>query len=390
MALTAETIRLPEGPYRQRLAWTTAIAVAADGGEHRSSAGALPRVYLSGALSMSDAEIRAFRARQRTGAATVYELPRITDGVATSADLSAGQISIAVEGFSLAGWATAGQRVAVIGPDGRGVRGEIASVSDPDIDLDDTIPSGLALPAGLTRVYPLDSVLLDDAQQVERWPVALSRWQIAGRVASTSGWGGTGATVTTHDSLPVLPWRPLGPGDESYPAGLSYQDAGIGAVASRTLWDAARVRRSGAWLIRTAAERQAWRALLTTLRGRWRPFLAPTWRPDLTIHTQPAGSATALRVVEDYAGLWGTSPSHTRIQLECADGSVLYRTITGTASGSGYQDLTIAALPSTIPGGSVRVVSFLELVRLDADDVTIDYSGSPDGRIALSLVTVPG
>lgn len=387
MALTAETIRLPEGPYRQRLAWTTAIAVAADGGEHRSSAGALPRVYLSGALSMSDAEIRAFRARQRVGAATVYELPRVTDSAVLTTEMGAGNYLINVDDLSLAGWASTGQRVAVIGPDGVGVRGAIASASGLEIELTDTTP--IDLPAG-SRVYPLDSVLLDDAQQVERWPVALSRWQIAGRVASTSGWGGTGATVTTHDSLPVLPWRPLGPGDESYPAGLSYQDAGIGAVASRTLWDAARVRRSGAWLIRTAAERQAWRALLTTLRGRWRPFLAPTWRPDLTIHTQPAGSATALRVVEDYAGLWGTSPSHTRIQLECADGSVLYRTITGTASGSGYQDLTIAALPSTIPGGSVRAVSFLELARLDADDATIDYSGSPDGRIALSLVTVPG
>lgn len=387
MALTAETIRLPEGPYRQRLAWATAIAVAADGTEHRSSAGALPRVYLSGALSMSDAEIRAFRARQRASAATVYELPRVTDSAVLTTEMSAGNYLVNVDDLSLAGWASTGQRVAVIGPDGVGVRGEIASASGLEIELTDTTP--IDLPAG-SRVYPLDSVLLDDAQQVERWPVALSRWQIAGRVSSTSGWGGSGATVTTHDSLPVLPWRPLGPGDESYPAGLSYQDAGIGAVTSRTLWDAARVRRAGAWLIRTAGERQAWRALLTTLRGRWRPFLAPTWRPDLTIHTQPAGSATALRVVEDYAGLWGTSPSHTRIQIECADGSTLYRTITGTASGSGYQDLTIAALPSTIPGGSVRAVSFLELVRLDADDVTIDYSGSPDGRIALSLVTVPG
>ena len=389
MALVAETIRLPEGPYRQRLAWTTAVMTAADGSEQRQSAGATPRVYLSAALSLSDAEIRALRARQRATATAVaaYELPRVSDSVVTTTEFASGNYLINVDDISLAGWATAGQRVAVIGPGGVGVRGEIAKASGLEIELTDTTP--IDIPAG-ARVYPLDPILLDDAQEVQRWPANLSRWQISGRCSSTSGWGGTGASVTTHDSLPVLPWRPLGPGDESYPAGLSYQDAGIGAVASRTLWDAARVRRSGAWLIRTAAERQAWRALLATLRGRWRPFLAPTWRPDLTIHTQPAGSATALRVVEDYAGLWGTSPSHTRIQLECADGSVLYRTITGTASGSGYQDLTIAALPSTIPGGSVRAVSFLELMRLDADDATIDYSGSPDGRIALSLVTVPG
>lgn len=392
MALTVETIRLPEGPYRQRLAWTTAVMTAADGSEQRQSAGATPRVYLSAALSLSDAEIRALRARQRATATAVaaYELPRVSDGVTTTADLSAGQSSVAVDGFGLAAWAVAGQRVAVIGPDGRGVRGEIVSVSDPDIDLDDTIPSGLALPANLTRVYPLDPILLDSAQAVERWPTNLSRWHISGRCSSSSGWGGAGASVTTHDSLPVLPWRPLGDGSEAYPTGSVYVDAGFGAVASSTTWDDGQIQRGGSWLIRTPAERQAWRALLATLRGRWRPFLAPTWRPDLTLYEQPAGSATAIRVTEDYAGLWATSPSHTRLQLECADGAVLYRTISGTSSGSGYQQLAISALPSTIPGGSIRAVSFLELVRLDADDVVIEYAGSHDGRIALRMITVPG
>ncbi len=389
MALTAETIRLPEGPYRQRLAWTTAIAVAADGGEHRSSAGALPRVYLSGALSMSDAEIRALRARQRATATAVaaYELPRVSDSVVTTTEFAAGNYLINVDDLSLAAWATAGQRVAVVGPGGLGVRGEIASASGLEIELTDTTP--IDLPAG-ARVYPLDPILLDGAQSVERWPVNLSRWQIAGRCSSSSGWGGAGASVTTHDSLPVLPWRPLGDGSETYPTGSVYVDAGFGAVTSSTTWDDGRIQRGGSWLIRTPAERQAWRALLATLRGRWRPFLAPTWRPDLTLYEQPAGSATAIRVTEDYAGLWATSPSHTRLQLECADGSVLYRTISGTSSGSGYQQLAIAALPSTIPGGSIRAVSFLELVRLDADDVVIEYAGSHDGKIALRMVTVPG
>ena len=389
MALAAETIRLPEGPYRQRLAWTTSVLTAADGSEQRQSAGATPRVYLSAALSLTDAEIRALRARQRAPATAIaaYELPRVSDSVRTTTEFASGNYLINVDDLSLAGWATAGQRVAVIGPGGVGVRGEIASASGLEIELTDTTP--IDLPAG-SRVYPLDSVLLDDAQQVERWPVALSRWQIAGRVASTSGWGGTGASVTTHDSLPVLPWRPLGDGSETYPTGSVYVDAGFGAVTSSTTWDDGRIQRGGSWLIRTPAERQAWRALLATLRGRWRPFLAPTWRPDLTLYEQPAGSATAIRVTEDYAGLWATSPSHTRLQLECADGSVLYRTISGTSSGSGYQQLTISALPSTIPGGSIRAVSLLELVRLDADDVVIEYAGSHDGRIALRMITVPG
>lgn len=396
MSATVETVRLPEGPLRIAASWATDMRTAADGTEQRASSTTIPRLSYGATISLSDAEVRALRARQLTTATSSYELIRGDDAQAVTSAIGSSTTTLTLGDFTRCDWAAADRRVVVVGPGGIGYRASISSVSSPTITLDDTPPTGVTFAAGAAHVYPIDAVLLEDAQVVKRLPVELSLWQIAGRAETARSLGGAGASVTTHDGYSVLPWRSLDSGDESYPAGIQWQDAG-GAVASSTLWTRAKLRRAGAWRIRTAAERQAWRALLAALRGRYRAFLCPTWRPDLRVHLQPAGSATTLRVyAEDYAipgapgATWFDSPAHKRIQVEFADGSVAYRTVTAVSSGLGYYALTIAALPSTIPGGSVRAVSFLELVRLDTDDVVIEYASGWTGRIALPIVTVDG
>lgn len=396
MTATLETVRLPEGPFRIVASWATDVRTAADGTEQRASSTALPRLAYGATVTLDDAEIRALRARQLASAATSYELIRSDDPQAVSSAIGSSTTVLTLADSTRCDWAAVDRRVVVVGPNGTGYRATISAVSLPTITLDDTPPTGVAFAAGTAHVYPIDSVLLEDAQEVKRAPVSLSTWQIAGRADTPRALGGAGASVTTHDGYSVLPWRSLDSGGESYPAGLVYQDAG-GAVSQSTLWTRGKLRRSGAWLIRSAADRQAWRALLAALRGSFRAVLCPTWRPDLRVHTQPAGSSTTLRVyAEDYAtpgapgATWFDSPAHRRIQLEYADGSVGYRTVTAVSSGLGYYSLTIAALPSSIPGGSVRTVSFLELVRLDVDDVVIEYASGWTGRVSLPLVTVDG
>ena len=79
------------------------------------------------------------------------------------------------------------------------------------------------------------------------------------------------------------------------------------------------------------------------------------------------------------------------MQLEFADGSVVYRTISGITDAGAYRQATLtAALPGSIPGGSVRTVSMLETVRLGTDDVQVEYRGDWTGRVTLPLVRVAG
>ena len=397
MTATLETVRLPEGPLRIAASWSTDVRTAADGSEQRASSTALPHLSYGATLTLADAEIRAFRARQLVTATASYELARGDDPQNVTSAIGSSTTVLSLADFARCDWAVADQRVAVVGPDGTGYRATIASASTPSIALDDTPPTGFAVPAGLAHVYPLDLVLLEDDQSVARYPATIGTWQIAGRAAAARSLGGAGASNVTHDGYAVLPWRTLDTGSagvEAYAAGVQWQDAG-GAVSLSSLWTRAKLRQTGTWLIRTATERQAWRALLASLRGRFRAFLIPTWRPDLRVHTAPAGSATTLRVyAEDYAipgapgSTWFDSPAHKRIQIEFADGSVVYRTVTAVTSGLGYYALTIAALPSTIPGGSVRTVSFLELSRLDQDVVSIEYVNGWTGRVTLRIVTV--
>lgn len=396
MTATLEAVRLPEAPFRIAATWITDVRTAADGTEQRASASALPRLAYGATITLSDAEVRTWRAGRVAAATDPYELVRGDDAQRATTAIGSGTTAITLADPTRCDWAAVDRRVVVVGPAGIGYRATISAWSSPTITLDDTPPSGFAVAAGLAHIYPIDAVLLEDAQAVTRYPVALSAWQVAGRASTARSLGGAGASVTTHDGIAVIPWRSLDSGGETYPGGVQWQDAG-GAVVQTTTWARGRIRRAGLWLIRTAAQRQAWRALLALVRGRFRPLLLPTWRPDLRVHTQPAGSATTIRVyAEDYAipgapgATWFDSPAHKRIQLEFADGSVAYRTVTAVTSGLGYYALTIAALPSTIPGGSVAVVSFLELVRLDVDTVVIEYAGGWTGRVALPFVAVDG
>jgi hypothetical protein len=214
---------------------------------------------------------------------------------------------------------------------------------------------------------------------------------MVGRQQTARAIGGAGgAAVTEFDGLPVIIGRPISPATvpEEFDGDVMWHDAG-GGIAISTYQDRARRARPGTWQIATPAERQRWKVLLGALRGRWKLALMATWRPDFTVHTQPAGSATAIRVVEDLTLDGWTVPLIGYLQLEYADGSVTYHKVDAITDGGAYHEIAMnEALPSTIPGGSVRVVSLLETVRLAADEVIVEYAGDWIGRITLQVVNV--
>lgn len=381
-------VLLPVESWRILWRWRTDVIPLADGTEQRACTAALPRVYFAGAVDLADAQQRALHATLIAQPTATVPVAQPHEGTPTTAAVTG---AAAVVDATYCDWISNGRRVLVVGAGGASFDTTISSFSGGSLTLA-AGPSSGTYPAGATMVYPCVDTFLDDGQQVTRWPVTLTRWQLAGRqqVASSIG-GAGGAAVTTYASLPVLVDRPLmaGADGESYQGGLEWADAG-GAVAVSSTWLRGARSRAGTWLIRGAAERQGWKVLLAALRGRWKPLLAPTWRPDATLQAQPAGGATAIRLAESLTDLAPIATA-AHVQLEFADGSVAYRTISGITDAGAYRQATLtAALPGSIPGGSVRTVSMLETVRLGTDDVQVEYRGDWIGRVTLPLVRVAG
>lgn len=379
-------VLLPVEAWRLLASWRTNLRTTADGGEQRSASTTAARVHVAGSFALTDAQERALRATLHSDpdGAVYVALPH--EATPTTADVTG---AAAVVSATYCDWIANGRRVLIVGAGGASFDTTISSFTGGSLTLA-AGPSSGTYPAGVTMVYPCAPVLLGPSARVDRERVNRSTWQLAGRASELVAFTGTGgAAVTTFDGLPVLAPRPYMDrgGDEEIATGAVWRDAG-GAVSQISTWATGRRMRGAEYLIATPAERQAWKVWLLAVRGRLRPFLAPTWRPDATIHAQPAGGATSLRLVESLADLAPLAAAG-RVQVEYADGSVDYRIVSGITDAGAYRSAAItSALPGSIPGGSVRVVSILETCRLDTDDVQIEYRGDWIGRVTLPLVAL--
>lgn len=379
---------------RWTLRWQTDVSEAYDGTEQRASLASLPRQSFAGALTgITEADLAAFRALLAGSPADAFNLPLGFETVASVNAITGTTITIVP---TYVDWNAADRYVYVRRPDGTAYVTRIASVGGggATLTVDDSPPAG-TWPAGLTTVTPIEALLLEDAQPVARWPRRAGRWNLTGRASTARALTGTGGgSLTQQDSIDVLDRRPLVDGQlaEALAAGIEFQDAG-GAVASATVWTTAKPHRTLSFNVVGSQQRQWWKKWLTNRRGRWAAFLCPTWRPDLLATTFTAG-AGVFRIdasYTDYLNVWWPSLAHRRVQVEFSDGSVIYRRITAAADvGGGIQELTLAsALPGSLPG-TVAAISFLELARLDTDEVSIEWRQAGVGRIVLPIAVVQG
>lgn len=378
---------LPANPFRWTLRWRTDVRQAWDGTEQREATIADARESFGGSFYLPDAAYATIRQLLSADPAGAFELPLVPEIVASVNAITSTTIAIDP---TYAEWNVVGRRVLVVGPSGHGYKTAITVVAGggATLTVGDSPPVGEVYPAGTTMIWPLEGVLLRDGQALGRYAVNAGRWSYVGDAAEVRAIAGTGATVATFDGYQVLDRRPLGAeASEQVIGGVGFEDAG-GAVSSSTGWLRSQIVRGGAsWLIRSPSDRQWWKAFLLERRGCWSPFLYPTWRPDLTVHTQPTGATALLRVVEDYSGEWFPSLAHRRLQVEYADGSLAYFAVASVTTGAGYDELTLTMpFPGALPGSSIVKVSFLETARLAADEATIEYGPGWIGRIALAAV----
>jgi hypothetical protein len=386
------TSRIPDAAtgFRWTLSYRTDVLVAYDGTEQRRATLTHPRQKFDGSFLLDDADTRTIRQLLSASADGTYELPLPHEAVAAIVELTGGTIYISADAASKSDWIENGRRIYVRGPSGSAYTTTITGSSGGTINVVSSPPVGGYFPAHTTLIFPVETVRFEDGQTIGRYPVNASRWRFTAR-AGARALGGAGApALTTFDGYTVLDRRPFQEKEtpEVFGAGVEFLDNGA-TMTSDTAWGRAKHRRMGTWRIDSPSDRQWWKAFLTERRGRWQPFLFPTWRPDLVLHEQPAAGASAIRVTTDYINNWYPSLAHRRLQIEYADRSVSHHYVHSTSQGSGYQEITLVpTLANPIPTGGVTRVSFLETARLDTDEVAIEYGGGWKAKVSPPAIVV--
>lgn len=173
--------------------------------------------------------------------------------------------------------------------------------------------------------------------------------------------------------------RELGILDPS--TGGRYVDARTGAPL---------LTRNFSWLVQGRAAVATLRALFGVFTGRLNPVWLPTWNFDLEL-AATAGSTDVNLVVHavGHALHIGTNPLRRDLFIQLKDGTVFLRGITASVQSGATDTLTVnAALGREVAPSDVERISFLELRRLDQDQVEFAWLTGDTVRCAVRTVGV--
>jgi hypothetical protein len=358
--------------------WQTEVQKALNGLEQRVSMGDAPKQRYRATAFLLDGDERTLRSALLVAAATgqPFLLGLPYEELTLSGD-TVGAV-VPVWSTSLCDWGNAGQRVVVGARDRQSfASGVVQSSAGASITLD-TPPAELA--GG--SIMPAQAIYLEPTQGIVRHPVNVAHWQIDA-IAALFGFAGvdtmgTGVAVTTFDGLPVYTER--NDIDDTadnaiYTLGMII-DAGalpIAAGGASVVDEGRRIRIASS----SAAVWQWFKAFAFTVKGRFAPFLRPTWQPDLVFDSNPGAATLKIKSASvagagNYLTYFNNSLAHRRLQILKTDGSIQYVIVSGAGdNGDGTITLNLSATVTA----TVDTISFLETCRLDSDDIVVTWTG---------------
>jgi hypothetical protein len=382
----------PPSSYRHTAKWITDVLTSANGAEHRRALAAYPREAYEATYHLDAIEAAEMRGVLYAIGATPVLLPEEHEALPALAAITAYTISIDTtrsDAFAV------GVSVLVRNGADQAYGGVISAIAPGTPGLNtitiDALPTaGLAFAAG-SDVVPLRQISMADGQPLARYAQGDGILTVGGQATTLRTTIGTGATLTTFDGIPVVTY-PAERDEGGSPTGEQTTDDLIvidygGAFEVRTDRTSPAIQRGHRWTVDGPTDRQWWKLLAATLYGKQGRALLPTWRADLALSIQPAPGATTLLVTDavDYAGVW--YPDGFRwLQLAHADGSVEYTKASAAVdNGNGTQSVTCSA----VSGTAVTMVSMMDPVRLNTDEVVTEWQAGLVGDLALAFSTIP-
>ena len=370
-----------DGDVVEKLLFDTAVIRTPGGQEQRVSTRAVPRQQfeLTFSLLTSQKERQRLLSMLFSRQAATIGLPLWHESLFLTAAVSAGATSIPVGDTSATDWRVGG----IVALRKAGAAGyealPIASITGTTIELSE--PTTLSYAAG-DAAAPLRFVQLTTDLSGSRPPSGLENVQAlalcvdnatGAPTGDTSGYSSFGGRLFLDDLNLVFSesmregWRQsLVQFDPA--SGLPFQ-----ASDEATHLHAFELSFS----CHSRAELWKFRRLLYALRGRAVSFWAPVRADDL-IATQNLASGASTITVENvgYANFVAAKQPRATFRITFADGTALIRSITTAAVlSSAEEQLTLdASWPANRTVSEIARVEWLELVRLDSDEIDIHHT----------------
>lgn len=282
-------------------------------------------------------------------------------------------------------------------PDGLALlRGESAFQTEV-VEIETVLPNGLQLkratqqqwPA-LSRLYPARTAQLLETPQLLRKTDQLQEFSVRFTLMDNSDVPAQ-MPATLYREHPVFEQRP----EETEDLTASFErlqktlDSGMSHPLTVDIGNRTLPVQSWRTVLYQREQRYRFRAFLYALNGRQKAVWLPTWADDLTITQIVSAGAAAITVANvGYTRFANGRTGRKDIRIELHNGQVFYRRIVGSAELNTEEErLAIdTALGVQIQPSEVAQVSWLALMRLDSDTVSIEHLTDSEGVARSQLI----
>lgn len=200
------------------------------------------------------------------------------------------------------------------------------------------------------------------------------------------------APTDLYQSIPVCPFSPSW---ESPEPSLANQwtklDRDVGLI-EYTIDAVEPIRaRSAKWVVIGRDRIDTFLRFLHYASGRLKSFwLADDARGLEIVGTAAAGSHTIIINGINYVGDLSGSAARKDIELVLTDGTIIRRRITASTVYTDTEGLSIdTALPVSVSAAKCNRAAWMELVRFDADEITINWSAPDCLECTIPIMVLP-
>lgn len=196
---------------------------------------------------------------------------------------------------------------------------------------------------------------------------------------ATVAWPDHAPTIPTLGGKPLLLRRPLanGQADEIFDAGVEVTDNETGLPVYYSPFSQPFLEGSRSYLVQSLLDQddlEFWRAFLDTIKGQQKTFYTPTYREDLVWRSsEPLLLSEIVVEGSSYASQYAESPAYRQLEIETSVGTFQVPVNAVENLGDATRIFFASPIPGDVTGAVVTRVSYVLLVRLASDVVTLTH-----------------